>query len=180
MERQKHGFVFEEAILAELGATKEANYTGKWDGYIGSTPISVKNIKMGSAIDMGDYFRNAHTTEDFLFIVNFYDGSENEVHFLFIPGEKWQGYFSTDATEAYAHVFDGITNDPSDDAKWTARINGLKKKYNTSKAPFCPRFKRDHKSQRRVQGAINNKMFYNHFLPEYEVSKDWVEQNLKV
>lgn len=33
-----------------------------------------------------------------------------------------------------------------------------------------PRFKRDHKKQKRIQCAINNKDFYSYFVAKYGIS----------
>lgn len=44
-------------------------------------------------------------------------------------------------------------------ARWQKETNNL----------IRPRFKRDHKNQKRIQCAINNKDFYKYFIPNYGV-----------
>ena len=63
-----------------------------------------------------------------------------------------------------------ITNDREDDEKWKEMIKTQKIRWQKeTKNLIRPRFKRDHKSQKRVQCAINNKDFYNYFIPTYGV-----------
>lgn len=56
-----------------------------------------------------------------------------------------------------------ITNDESDDQKWKEGIKEFKKR---TVANAVPRFKRDHKKQKRIQAAVpknNLKKFYDSF-----------------
>ena len=57
-----------------------------------------------------------------------------------------------------------------DDALWKQQITLLRKEW-SEKTPNLvrPRFKRDHKKQKRVQCAINNKDFYNYFIKRYQI-----------
>ena len=67
-------------------------------------------------------------------------------------------------------LLNNITNDVSDDLKWKKEITVLRTEWkNKTTNLIRPRFKRDHKKQKRIQCAINNKDFYNYFIKKYEV-----------
>lgn len=180
MERQKHGFDFQTRILQEIKAIETTNYTDKWDGYIGSLPISVKCIKKDSSIDMADVFRNSKIDHDFLLIIGFYTTNPlnpEEIHYLYIKADEWQSLFDYDVLGKVAHVFDTISNDVSDDERWQQNISILKNEWKqNTKNIIALRFKRDHKTQKRVQCAINKSTFYDYFIPKYEVTEKWVKQ----
>ena len=72
--------------------------------------------------------------------------------------------------EYFSEMLHNITNDKEDDEKWKEMIKTQKTRWQKETNNLIrPRFKRDHKSQKRVQCAINNKDFYNYFIPTYGV-----------
>lgn len=174
MERQKHGFLFEEKIIENFGLIKENNYTSRWDAFTtNGTPVSIKVEKIGSDIELADYFRNADINQDFYLIVGFWkDDKTNivETRVLKIKGREWQELFISEFSELLHDLLSSITNDKKDDTKWKTKTKEIKKLWKEkTKNLIRPRFKRDHKTQKRVQCAINNKDFYNYFIPRYEV-----------
>ena len=55
-----------------------------------------------------------------------------------------------------------------DDEKWTEGRKILSAKWEEQTSNLIrPRFKRDHKTQKRMQCAINYTDFYNYFIPKY-------------
>lgn len=58
MERQKHGFSFEQQCKDKYGIVLSNEYTSKWDGELNGLPISIKTEKFGSDVEMADFFRN--------------------------------------------------------------------------------------------------------------------------
>lgn len=175
-ERQKHGFSFEKGMIEELRLTPSVGYTNKWDGFLGDTPVSIKTEKLGSDIEMADYFRNAENTLDFILIVGFWQEVKTnivEVRFLRINGSEWHELFPPKFCNLFARMLGLVTNDYSDDEKWKHLIAVAKKKWASETDNLVrPRFKRDHKSQKRIQCAINNKDFYDYFIPKYEIQKE--------
>lgn len=93
-----------------------------------------------------------------------------EEHLLKIKGNEYHQMFSENYTDRLHNLLDNITNDKSDDAKWKEQITSIRNDWkNDTPNLIRLRFKRDHKSQKRIQCAINNKDFYNYFIPNYEV-----------
>ena len=189
--RQQHGFDYQEYVIKQLELKPDKNYIGKNDAYYQEKdgieyPVQIKFIKKGSAIDLGDYRRNKNKTKDFVLIIGFWEGIKGNIteeYILYPPFEWWTGLFNADDTfDADIYKFLGnISNSVLDDDKWVAGRKRLTKRWHDywllcrtefennwkekySKRLIIPRFKRDHKTQKRIQCAIPNKLFYKHFL----------------
>lgn len=173
MERQKHGFIYQTEVAQRLGIKESKNYTDKWDGYLNEIPVSIKVAKKGTDVEMADYFRISSIEEDFYLIVGFWEGENTNIvdeKILFINGQEFHNLFSPVFAEKFKDLLNNITNDKEDDEKWKTQITQLTKEYKTLTPNLVrPRFKRDHKKQKRIQCAINNKDFYNYFVVKYEV-----------
>jgi hypothetical protein len=173
MERQKHGFIYQNEVCKRLGIAESTEYTSKWDGILNRYPVSIKTIKKGSSIDMADYFRISSITENFYLIVGFWEGSTDNIveeHILLIDGAEFHALFPKGFEDKLRTLLNSVTNDRADDEKWDTLRKAAAAEYKAS----CPnlvslRFKRDHKSQKRIQCAINKVPFYNYFIPKYEV-----------
>lgn len=166
--KQQHGFNFEKQMIQKYGMTPSDKYTAEWDAYHFGVPVSIKTAKLGSDIEMADYFRNASKTTHFYLLVGFWSGKPHnivETHLLFINVNDWNELFPEEFAEKFQQLLDGITNDASDNARWKQEIKALRKEWSSRTDNLIrPRFKRDQKTQKRVQCAINNKDFYNHFM----------------
>lgn len=173
-ERQAHGFLFEDYVMKTYGVDPSTEYTSKWDGTLNGYPVSIKTEKLGSDIEMADFRRNAENEESFYLIVGFWSGDKTnivKVETLFIDGNEWHQLFPSHFIEDFANMLASVTNDRSDDAKWKALMAEQKRAWIAETDNLVrPRFKRDHRSQKRVQCAINNKDFYNHFVAKYSVN----------
>lgn len=173
MERQSHGFKFEEYVVNKYFVKKSTNYTNKWDGELNGYPVSIKCEGYKTDIELADFTRNALNKEDFYLIVGFWDGAKDNIveeHVLFINGKEWHELFPQHFIEDFKNLLNSVTNDYSDDEKWTRLRKELTKQWKSETNNLIrPRFKRDHKSQKRVQCAINYKDFHNYFIPKYEV-----------
>lgn len=171
-ERQKHGLDFENLCESKYGIKLSDKYTDKFDGTFNDLPVSIKCTKQGAEIDMADYFRNFEITEDFYLIVGFWKNKKNNIvdtKFLKINGSEYHSLFYNNINSKFKDLLKNITNDYSDDLKWKEEIKNLKKEWidNTPNL-IRPRFKRDHQKQKRIQCAISNKDFFDHFLNKYE------------
>jgi len=175
-EWQAHGFAYEEEIISRFGMIKEENYVGEWDAYYNDIPVSIKTSKLGSEVGMADFFRNQRTKEDFYLIVGFWSGVKGNIveeWFLKIPAKDWQALFLEGYDIKLKALLDGITNDRADDKRWTEETKALKKEWRENTPNLIrPRFKRDHKAQKRIQCAITHKDFMEYFIPRYEVDCD--------
>ena len=175
MERQGHGFSFEQKVEALFGVNRaNREYTDKWDGTLYGFPVSIKVAKLGTDIEMADIRRNAYNTEDFYLFVGFWEGEKTnivKIETLFISGSEWHNLFDISLVEECLSFLKTVTNDKADDEKWTKGRLSLSKRWKEVTPNLIrPRFKRDHKAQKRIQCAINYKDFYNYFVAKYGVS----------
>ena len=172
-ERQAHGFTFEDYVINKYSIQKSSNYTAKWDGMLNGFPVSIKCEKYKSDIELADFTRNANNTDDFYLIVGFWDGVKTNIveeHILFIKGQEWHELFPSHFIEDFKTMLNSVTNNYSDDAKWKNLVTEQRKRWKKETNNLIrPRFKRDHKTQKRVQCAINYKDFHSYFIPKYEV-----------
>lgn len=173
-ERQKHGFMFESYVKEKFNIQPcpEGHYTYKWDGMFNGYPVSIKTEKFGSDIEMASFVRNANNTDDFYLIVGFWEGEKDNItsiETLFIKGNEWHSLFNENIVKECEDFLNEITNDISDDEKWAIGRDALKAKWQAETSNLIrPRFKRDHKKQKRMQCAINNSDFYSYFVPKYK------------
>ena len=172
-ERQKHGFKFEEFIKDKFNIQPcpKGHYTYKWDGILNNCPVSIKTECNGTDIEMASFMRNASNTDNFYLIVGFWEGSKDNIvaiETLFIDGNEWHDLFDQEIVQECQNFLHEITNDYADDNKWQSGCAKLQKRWEqTTHNLVRPRFKRDHKSQKRMQCAINYLDFYNYFIPKY-------------
>lgn len=175
MERQQHGFKFEQLCQEKYNLILSEDYTSRFDGILNNLPVSIKCEKLGSDIELADYFRNSQITEDFYMIVGFWEGSKDnivEIHLLKINGYEFHKLFDLSFNARFHELLNNITNDYTDDIKWKTSITLLKKEWKMATPNLIrPRFKRDHKNQKRIQCAINNKDFYEYFIDRYEIKE---------
>lgn len=174
-ERQKHGFDFQEQYIKENNLISEKKYTGEYDAYTQNNfPIQIKTRKKNNELDLGDLKRNLNKEKDFLLVVGDYSVNKGNKVFekpkcYYIDIENYKKQFNCDCLNEMEDFLKEITNDYSDDAKWRNEMKDFKKR---TIANVVPRFKRDHKKQKRIQAAVpkkNLKDFYNSFK-EVEVS----------
>jgi len=173
-ERQGHGLKYEESVINRFNIRKANNYTDEWDGYLNEIPVSIKCIKNGTDVELSDFKRNALKDEDFYLIVGFWEGEKTNIvkeYILLINGKEWHELFPAHFITDFEEMLKNITNDRSDDLKWKEMITEQRKRWKEETNNLVrPRFKRDHKRQKRIQCAINNKDFYSYFVPRYGVT----------
>ena len=171
--RQNHGFEFEEYIknFYNISSCPKGHYTYKWDGILNNIPVSIKTEKLGSDIEMASFMRNAQNEEDFYLIVGFWEKDKSNIvaiETLLINGKEWHNLFNQEIVQECQEFLNSISNDASDDENWKTGRENLSKKWQKETTNLIrPRFKRDHKSQKRMQCAINNNDFYSYFIPKY-------------
>ena len=174
-ERQKHGFKFEDyaKTLFNIQPCPKGHYTYKWDGMLNGHPVSIKTEKINSDVEMASFTRNASNTDDFYLIVGFWRGEKEnivEIKTLFISGNEWHELFDQNIVQECQDFLNSVTNNVSDDEKWKIGREALTAKWKEQTTNLVrPRFKRDHKDQKRMQCAINNGDFYNYFVPKYAI-----------
>jgi hypothetical protein len=167
-ERQVHGFDFQKKMVKELDLIEEKNYTGAYDAFEKSgRPVKIKCIKHGSSIDLGDIKRNAEEQLDHLLIIGWWSGKKDniiKIDFLDITANDWRKMFNIEIMKEMLEWIKNVSNDKEYDKKWKEEVLFYKEKYGNYL--IKPRFKRDHKTQKRIQCAINNSDYYNYFIKE--------------
>jgi len=169
-ERQIHGFLYEQKCFVDFPwwTSNGDEYTAKWDGYDTrlKMPISIKCIQKGASIDFGDIFRMASIDEDWVLRVGFWEGEKTNIveeYTIIIRKSEWQKLIGDIETFKVAKIeMNSISNDYSDDEKWEKFRLEYKMLWGDS--IFQPRFKRDHKKQKRIQCGItynNLKEYFN-------------------
>lgn len=173
-ERQIHGFIYEQEVVKRFNLRKQSEYTAVWDAYTqDGIPVSIKTEKVRTDIELGDYFRNARNEQDFYLVVGFWEKDKTNIieeKILFIPGVIWRSLFVKSFEEKLHKLLREITNSPTDDKKWKELIAHFRNEWKQETDNLIRlRFKRDHKKQKRIQCAINNKDFFNYFCKNFEI-----------
>jgi len=189
--RQQHGFDYQNYVIDLLALIPDDSYIGKNDAYCierggVNYPVQIKFIKKNSSIELGDYRRNKARDREYALIVGFWKGLKGNIsdeHILYPPMDWWRYLFLTDDlfdNDLYSFL-GNISNDKSDDDRWKSGCKKFKKRWNDYwqqirpefeelygyECPIRliqPRFKRDHKKQKRIQCAIPYKLFYKFFV----------------
>ena len=161
MERQKHGFIYQNKKCKEYGLIQGTEYTGIWDAYTkDNIPCIIKTFKKGSEMPLSDIFINSNRNEDFYLIYGVWEGRNSNIieeRMIFIDINKWKTLFEWEFYDDLKFwIKFSVKNDKSYDNIWKSEVKKWKLKWG-SKRIIQPRFKRDHKQQRRVQSAINYK-----------------------
>lgn len=164
-ERQKHGFEYENLIIKKYNMLKINKYTHKYDAYYKFKgrviPVQIKCIKYGSSIELGDYRRNKHKKENFILFVGFWKENKDNIikeTILFIDRKKFISNLEFDHDNEIFSTLNLITNLICDDLKWKSFTEKYKNLW-PKKNLISIRFKRDHKTQKRIQCAIPWKKF---------------------
>jgi len=174
-ERQKHGFDYQEVIIKKYNMVESSNYTAEWDSPLfNDMPVSIKCCKKGGEIAFGDVFRQINVNENFLIFVGWWDKDKHvmvEEYIVKIDINIWKSYFGN-INNLYdmKKEMSEISNDHSDDDKWKLFCEKWKKIYKDNNNPIISlRFKRDHKTQKRIQCAITYNNFINILLNDHEI-----------
>lgn len=169
MERQSHGFEFQEKMNERYNLLSDENYTGMWDSYKpDKTPCVIKLFKENSELPLSDIFNNVARDRDFYLIYGVWRGKKSNIveeKEIFIDINKWKESFEWGFYEELNHwIKNLVSNSYSYDNTWKSEMKVWKERWGVNKL-VQPRFKRDHKKQRRIQSAVaykNLDMFLNY------------------
>lgn len=172
MERQEHGFIYQKAISNKLNLKEFIGYTDCYDAYSSTGELyQIKTIKFGNSIDMGDFFRNMNKDKNFYLVVGFWKGKTSNIveeHILYIDVKKYNEILHFEKADELKKWIQNVSNEKAFDNQWKKEVKEWKKEYGNRLISL--RFKRDHKSQKRIQCAINNKIFYSYFVKEFKTA----------
>jgi hypothetical protein len=169
-ERQKHGFEYERQMIAKYGLLSMQSYTAKHDAFCGTYPVQVKCIKYGCAVELGDYKRNKYRTQSFILIIGLWKDNKSNIvaeHIIVVEYDDFVKHLHYDYDDEIENGMKRISNSRDDDAKWEKFCKVHKGRWPKSNL-IDIRFKRDHKTQKRVQCAISWKIFNDYFLRRYK------------
>lgn len=158
-ERQGHGFAYERTFLNKCKNLQQcANYTSEYDAVCGDIMIQIKCIKHGCAIELGDYFRNKSKNSNFILVIGFWKGQKDNIveeHIFLIDHSKFTSNLIYNDDTSMITEMRLISNLKSDDERWTNFCERHKEAYKKKNNKIDIRFKRDHKTQKRIQCAIS-------------------------
>ena len=169
MERQSHGFEYQKVICERHNLISDKNYTGMWDAYqTDGTPCVIKLFKHNSELPLSDIFNNVARDKDFILKYGVWRGKKSNIveeKEIFIDINKWRESFKWGHYEELNYwIKNLVSNSYSYDNTWKSEVKVWKEKWGINKL-VQPRFKRDHKKQRRIQSAVaykNLDMFLNY------------------
>lgn len=167
--RQIHGFLYETRVINRYKLIKCQDYISEYDAYTSSgIPVQIKYRKWNSSIYFGDFKRNMFKEKDFILVVGTWkDNHSNKVSedIYYINYEKFTSMCFFKEIETAICEMKNISNNKEEDYLWkffTLKYKKIYPKENIIKINF----KRDHKSQKRIQCSISNKnyeIFKNQF-----------------
>ncbi len=180
MARQAHGFVYEQHIIDHFHLLKCKPYTAKFDAYTTelstlvstppNTPVQIKCIQYKSSIELGDYLRNKRITTDFILIIGFWQYQKSRIinqYIFYIDAKIYADNLRFEHDKSMYQELKLITNLKIDDVRWKKFCSFYRSHWSKSNQ-ISLRFKRDHKTQKRIQCAIPWKSFQNYFLQKFE------------
>lgn len=165
--RQNHGFIYEDLVIKKYKLTKLSSYTAPFDAVYNKIPVQIKCIKNGLSIYLGSYLHNTKISEDFILVIGIHNSSEVVEEMIYkIDHKTYSDFLKFDNLEEMFKEMDIITNNHEDDKKWKVFINKYKKIWGVDRI-INLNFKRDHKTQKRIQLSISKKNI-SKFLSYFE------------
>jgi len=180
-ERQSHGFTYQEVFCRQNELIEVAEYTAPYDAYSKNkeTYWSIKTMGKGSGIDFGDVFIRSKANNDFFLQVGVWENEKTnfvEEHTLLIPVDDWKSWFNYDLLpELHRWINDEVLNDRSYNDTWKQKRLEFSERWGD--LPIRLNFKRDSKTQKRIQCSINNSYFYDVMIPQYKIETKSIYQN---
>lgn len=180
MVRQNHGFIFENWVKVTC-AKKSKGYGYKWDipkewnPTAHDGPISVKSIKWGSSICLGDAIRQYDIYIDFTMIVGFWDKVDRKIKVIDIvevpiTNSTWRSLWGNISIDNLEEL-DKIIKD-RDIHYEDVRTNAKQYKDQLSNSIITLNPKIDSKVQRRLQCSISFKNFFKYLVKQNPVKRN--------
>jgi hypothetical protein len=174
-ERQQHGLLYEKNVIEFFKLQKTSDYTSPFDAFFVSEqcnlkiPVQIKTAKMCCPIEFGDLKRNISKVEDFILIIGFWKNNRYiiEKEAIYLINSKI--FTDNCKCENYSQIIEEmkcISNNVSCDTKWGEFCEKYKNMWDR-KNLLQIRFKRDHKTQKRIQCALPYKQS-NAFFRKFE------------
>jgi len=176
-ERQSHGFDFEEQVwnhLFDRGYTDEWDIPGEANLRNPGVPISVKYIRWGSSVYLGDAIRQRSIQEPFEMVVGFHETVDGErrtvaVHHLFFSPEEWAGYWGEVTADDLERFAARIQEGSVSEAQEFARERAADLRERSGVFSINPKINKD---QRRIQCSVPFGRFYREWIDEEPVPQE--------
>lgn len=173
-ERQGHGFWYEQHVIQKFNLIKADGYTSQYDAFYHDAgviyPVQIKFIKYGGAIEMGDLKRNSTKKENFILVIGFWQEDKKKVvreDILYIDHDKYKSFVECSFHDIMASEMSEISNSYEDDNKWKIFCDKYKRMWSSCNV-LEVRFKRDHKTQKRIQCAIPWRKYNDTFVKAFK------------
>lgn len=179
-ERQSHGFAFEQQVWNHLF---ERGYTDEWDIPPEANlvhpgiPVSVKYIRWGSSVYLGDAVRQREIDQPFELIVAFYKVDESDqkhtiaIHDLLIPPEQWERWWGSVEAEELENFGQRIQEGSIAEARAFARPHAAALRQRSGIFSINPKID---DSQRRIQCSIPFRKFYEEVVGSEPVEQEYL------
>jgi hypothetical protein len=176
-EVQRHGLVFEKWVRDTFfHGYKPVSYTQRWDIPAvenrdhGGLPVNPKAAKHGTAIDLGDAFRQYEIDEPFLLVVGFWaqDGDVKRIVNIAAPEVRPELWRKLWAPVTYNDLLklDALIKDTGRSVEEIRRLAlKLKNSPPFSEAVIQVNPKIDTAGQRRLQCSLRFPDFFRHLAP---------------
>ncbi len=174
-EEQSHGVQFEREVVNHM---LYRDYTAEWDipaeanRYNPGVPISVKMIRWGNSIYLGDALRQRQIDQPFEILVSFYEKSEKgesakilALHLIQVKPEIWRKVWGDLTAEELVEFNRKIEEGTVGEAQAYAKKEAKRLRAKSGIMNIHPKINKD---QRRIQCAIAFDDFYRFFLGESE------------
>lgn len=159
-ERNIHGKKYEKLIIERYDLTEAAGYTDSWDATNkDNTPYLIKTFKKGSEIPLSDIFINSNRDKDFIMVLGIWENNKSNIveeYIVNVRIDKFKKLFHFDYYDKMKEWIRSVSNDYSYDEIWKKECFEWKTKWGEDRI-VQPRFKRDHKKQKRIQSAVTYK-----------------------
>jgi len=182
-EQQSQGYRFEQKVIRQFTGKEnfETSYTSKWDipaefNTATGRPVSVKCIRWGNSVYLGDALRQRKISEPFEMVIGFYEADKKKglarlkaLHHLTIRPEDWNRWWGGITFEEIERLNAGIKNKPLEEAQAFARDLAAKLRKKPGIVDLNPKVNKD---QRRIQCSIPFNVFFREIIgrePEAQV-----------
>jgi hypothetical protein len=156
MARQRHGFNFEKDVIKKYGLLEAVQYTARIDALTQcGLPVQIKLTKKGGEICLGSFQRCREVGTDFILHLGFWEGNNKNIIeeiSLKIKNSVWKELLELDNENEIIEEFNEFSNDKADDSPFREFRKSIMNVWGDRLLML--RFKRDHKSQKRIQLAI--------------------------
>lgn len=189
-EQQSQGYFFEKAVIRQLTNLEklDISYTGEWDipadfNKQRGLPISVKFIRWGNSIYLGDALRQRRIAQPFEMVIGFYEADLKSktariksLHHITIQPEQWEKWWGDITQEEISELAQGIKHKPLGEAQAFARNRARELRAKSGVIDLNPKVNKD---QRRIQCSIPFRIFYRDVLKQEMMGQSAIQLDKK-